>query len=148
MSQPNWKLYQSLGDRGNVYVDTTGVYEPEAEIWEEYENERGKTRFLVYRFTLERKSYYKGNIIPYGFHKRKDLPHPIGQYTEWYSKDLDRVARSSGTTRTDLVRALTSKDPMDRLWAYECIAGHHGYDNLDSDPLDLSEKELEERASR
>lgn len=145
MSQPNWKLLNSLGDRGNVYVDTTGVYDPEAEIWEDYEDERGKLRFLVYRFSLERKSYYKGNVIPFDFHKRHDLPHPIGSYTEWFSKDLAKVASSAGTTRTALVRALTSDKPMDRLWAYESIAGYHGYENLDSDPLNLSEKEFEKR---
>lgn len=145
MSQPHWKMKHSLGDRGMIYEDTTGVYPPEAELWEEYEDERGKTRWLVYRFSLEQKSFYKGHVNPYDFHKRKDLPHPIGQYAEWYDKDLASVARSAGTTKTALIRGLTSKNIMDRFWAYESIAGYHGLDNFDSYPLNLSEKEFEKR---
>jgi hypothetical protein len=145
--QPEWRLFKSLGDLGEIYEDQTGQYEPEVELWEAYETERGKTRFLVHRFSLERKSLYKGRIIPFGFHKRADLPHPIGQYEEWYSKDLGSVASSAGTTKARLARDLTSADPLRRFWAYYAIGGHYGFDNFDSDPLDLSEKEFEKRTA-
>lgn len=146
--QPEWRVLKEMGDIGTIFEDATGQYEPEAEIWQEYETERGRTRFQVYRFSLERKSLYKGRIIPYGFHKRADLPHPIGQYEEWYSKYLGDVARSHGVTKAELARDLTSKDPLRRFWAYYSIGGHHGFDNLDSYPLDLSEKQLEDRIAR
>lgn len=34
--QPIWKTLHSLGDRGVIYLDETGVYAPEVELWEEY----------------------------------------------------------------------------------------------------------------
>lgn len=146
--QPEWRVLKELGDIGLIFEDATGQYEPEAEVWSEYETERGKTRFSVYRFDLPRVSFYKGMIIPYGFHKRTDLPHPIVMYAEWYSEDLSDAARSHGVTKAALVRDLVSKDPVRRFWAYYTIGGHWGFNNLDDYPLDLSEKELEERIEK
>lgn len=144
MSQPHWKLYKSLGDIGNIYSDTTGAYPPEAEIWQEYDSD-GQTRFQVYRFPLEQKSLHKGKIIPHGFHKRTDLPHPIDSYEEWFSKDLDQVARSCSTTKAVLAHALCGANVLKRFNAYYDIGSYHGFDNFDSYPLDLSEKELDKR---
>lgn len=39
MSQPVWKTLYSLGDRGEISIDLSGVYEPEVELWFEYEPE-------------------------------------------------------------------------------------------------------------
>lgn len=144
MSQPIWKKYKSLGDVGVIYRDTTGVYAPEAEVWQEYED-GGKTRFQVYRFSLDRLSLHRGKPVPYGFHKCVDLPHPIEQYEEWFSKDLDDIARSSGTTKAALARDLCSRDPLRRFWAYHAIGSHHGWENFDQYPLDISEDEAREQ---
>jgi hypothetical protein len=180
MSQPEWEVFRSLGDRGIVLVDKTGIYGPEAEIWETYECERGcsredhkhaeakakaeademwdesRNRTLVFRFEIERFSLYREEIdadsyayremlIPFGFDKRTDLPHPISSYKQWFSDDLASVASSAGTTREELVEGLCSEDIMARLWALECIAGHHGYENFDGYPLDLSVEEMARR---
>jgi hypothetical protein len=144
MSQPHWKLYKSLGDMGNIFTDTTGVYPPEAELWQEYDDD-GKTMFQVYRFPLEQHSLYKGMIIPHGFHKRTDLLHPIASYEEWFSDDLKSVASSAGTTVAKLAKGLCGRNIMDRFNAYYDIGGHDGFDNFDSYPLTMTEKELEKR---
>ena len=135
------KPYKSVGDIGNIYKDGD-VYT--AEVYQEYDDD-GKTMFQVYRFPLEQKSLYKGKIIPYGFHKQSDLPHAIGQYTEWYSDDLASVASSTGTTAAKLAKALCSTNVMDRFHAYYDIGSYHGFENLDSYPLTMTEMELERR---
>jgi NAD(P)-dependent dehydrogenase (short-subunit alcohol dehydrogenase family) len=121
------------------------------EMWDESRN-----RTLVFRFEIERFSLYREEIdadsyayremlIPFGFDKRTDLPHPISSYKQWFSDDLASVASSAGTTREELVEGLCSEDIMARLWALECIAGHHGYENFDGYPLDLSVEEMARR---
>lgn len=135
------KLYKGMGDIGNIYKDGD---EYTAEVAQEYDDDR-KVRFQVYRFPLEQMSLYKGMIIPHNFHKRSDLPHPIGQYKEWFSDDLKSVADSQGVSVAKLAKGLCGRNVVDRFWAYHCIGSHHGFDNLDSYPLDLSEKEWEKR---
>lgn len=132
MSQPHWKLYKPLGDIGNIYTDTTGVYAPEAEIWQEYDSD-GKTRFQVYRFSLDKLFVKKGKIVNEHGHE------------EWFSDRLSDVASSAGTTVARLAKALAGRDIGKRFSAYYDIGGHYGFDNLDSYPLDLSELELEKR---
>ena len=47
-NQPIWKLVYAT-DYSALHTDETGVYPPELTILQEYETERGKTRFKVYR---------------------------------------------------------------------------------------------------
>lgn len=76
------------------------------------------------------------------------ISNPVNSYEEWFVEDLDRVARSSGTSRPALVAALTSDDPLKRAWAYESVGSFHGFENLDTDPLrGLTEKQLDSRWS-
>lgn len=159
MSQPIWKTLQSLGDRGLIFEDVTGVYPPEAEVWEEYEKEDdgeveldddgeevSRNRTYVYRFSLDRCDMLpSGALVPHGFVARDDLPFGIDHYEEWFSNHLSDVARSVGQTREEIAAAFCSADPCERFWAYEAVAGYHGLHNFDDYPLDLSEKEMEER---
>lgn len=49
-SQPTWKL-ECLTDTWALYLDLTGIYPPECEVWEERdESDTG----LIYRFAVER----------------------------------------------------------------------------------------------
>jgi hypothetical protein len=141
MGQPEWKLAHPMGDLGNVYVDTTGVYAPEME----YHDDDGEGGTLVYRFSVERVSLIPVDeddpdgekmCIPFGYAEREDdLPHALRQYREWYCDDLDAVARSAGRDSADDIReALASEALMTRVHAYMDIGGHFGYDNLDSYP--------------
>ena len=155
MAQPKWRVvYQT--DYSTLFEDTTGVYPPELEVAEEYEGKRGKTRFLVFRVVLDRLkevggrgAYFRGQatkdsyVIPYAYDR--SWSHPIESYKEWFSDSLGAVARSAGGDRQDLVDALCSDDPRERAAAYQDIAGHHGWENFDSEPLDLSEAEFEKR---
>lgn len=129
MSQPDWRIYETLGDRGLVLVDISGVYAPVAEIVDDWENEDGETRFIIHCFSLDK--YTLGMIAK-----------------AWFYEGLQGVANSSGTTKDELVEALRSDNIMDRLWAYENIGGYFGLDNFDSYPLDLSEEEMDERERR
>lgn len=139
MSQPNWKQVCST-DTSRLLVDTTGVYPPEMEIAQEDE---GAKRFYVYRVVLDPVKKVGKYLVPAGY--TESWTHPVHSYNEWYAKDLASVARSCGTTKAKLVAALCSDEPQDRAWAYDCIGGHHGFDNFDSDPLVLTERELNMR---
>lgn len=132
MSQPRWKRYKNLGDIGHVDVDESGVYPPEAEIVQEYDDD-GKTRFQVYRFPLDKLICKGGEVVNEYGHK------------EWFSDDLDAVARSTGGTASALAKGFCSNDIMKRFNSYYDVGSHFGFDNLDSDPLNLSELELGKR---
>lgn len=96
---------------------------------------------------LERKSLWKGHVVPLGFHKRKDLPYSMKSYVEWYDKDLESIAKTVGSSVGRIKRDLTSHDPLRRFHAYYDIGSYWGFDNFDSSPLDMSERALEKRIS-
>lgn len=148
MSQPKWKLLWST-DYSAVWLDETGVYDPEMEIAQEYER-NGKTRFQVYRFSLDKQKAVRREGVVYIVPARWDetWPHPLPDYEEWFIGDLARVASSIGATENEMIEALTSDDVNDRAGAYESIGGYHGFDNLDQYPQDLSERELERRKAQ
>lgn len=123
------RFYKGMGDVGNIYVDD-GQYE--AEIFQEYDDD-GRTMFQVYRYPLDKCVLRKGKILSSGGHE------------EWFSDDLKSIAQTSGTSVTKLAKALCGRNPVARFWAYYDIGSHHGFDNLDSYPLTLTEKELEKR---
>jgi len=146
MSQPEWKLLWA-SDYNAVLEDATGVYAPEMELAQEYERD-DETRFVVFRFDLPRLKREKdeeGNEYIVSEKWSEDWPHSLSQYEEWFIKDLASVASSAGSTKEELIEALTSAEVGDRARAYEDIGGHHGFMNFDGYPLDLSEEELEER---
>jgi hypothetical protein len=60
--------------------------------------------------------------------------------TDW--ADLKDVAETHGTTRKELKAAARSDDPFQRVWFMESIAGHHGYENLDSYPRQMKIYEI------
>lgn len=145
--QPAWRLLWAT-DTVAVFEDTTGVYAPEMELLEEYEDDKGDTRFVVYRFDLPRLKREKddeGNEYIVSEKYNKSWPHSLSQYPEWFMKDLSSVGDSVGATREELIEALTSAEVGDRVSAYDAIGGYHGFVNFDSYPLDLSEAEVDER---
>lgn len=147
--QPAWRTLYAT-DYSRVETDDTGVYAPEMEVAQEIADEPDGT-FDVFRFSLDRlQSVFPDGgahcLIPvnYGASWR----HPAADYDAWFTCGLDDVASSCGTTHRELVEALTGDDIAARAWAYECIGGYHGYANLDSDPLRLTEDELNTRWNR
>lgn len=148
MAQPKWKLLWST-DYTALFEDETGEYEPELMIAQEFDDPKGKTKFLIYRFAVERQREvedYEGDVylVPASIaDRRATLPHAIHQYQEWYVKSLADVARSVGESKRSLTEALVSADPSTRAMVYEAIGGYHGYDNFDSYPQTWSEKKFD-----
>lgn len=121
------RLYKGMGDVGNIYVDDSGEYT--AEIPQEYDDD-GRVMFQVYRFPLDKCVLRKGKVLSSAGHE------------EWFSDDLKSIAQTSDTS---VAKGLCGRDPVARFWAYYEIGSHHGFDNLDSYPLTLTEKEWEKR---
>lgn len=114
--QPTWRTVYAT-DYSALFVDETGVYDPELQIAQEYEDEDGDQRWQVYRFPLDRLWTVddpESDLRPYLVTvdpKRTDLPHPITNYVPWFAKYLHSVAQSVGSSVADLQSALTCDDP-------------------------------------
>lgn len=150
--QPVWELVANLGDVNVaeyggflVYRDKTGVYPPEAELYEANENATGGR---MYRFILEppRFKTFKG-----GHFREELLKNPAERnrswywYKEWFIKDLPGIASSCGTTAFRLLRLLFSKKPVERASAYQMIVGYFGPHEFDSYSVVLTEREAKKR---
>lgn len=143
MSQPEWKLLTS-SDHFAIYTDTTGVYDPEIEVADEYFD--GEPKWLIHRWPLERLKWATDDesnryLVPCKYDA--SWPHPVHMYQEWFVEDLASVASSAGQSLAELQDALTSDNPMTLASVYMDIAGHHGADNFDSYPRTLTESEFE-----
>lgn len=150
MSQPDWEFVANLGDANPleeggffVYRDKTGVYPPEAEM---YDPERRQ----AWRLLLEPLHSHRGILVPAKIaadfrHKTgRPLLHekPLGAYEEWFSKSIEYVARQNGLQARVLRRLLCSNDILERAAGYKLLADALGYHNFDPDgPLQLESHE-------
>jgi hypothetical protein len=152
MSQPTWKCIAQLGDASPtehggywIFVDTTGVYPPEAELLEvpdnlDYNSDDEPTPFIkgehatAWRFILEDCTYINEVLSDNKFHPEMGA---------WFAPDS--VAQSSGIAEEELVRLLCSVNPLERAEAWRAIGDHYGFDNLDEYPLTMTAKEVVER---
>lgn len=144
MAQPKWKFVANLGDATPldygglfVYIDETGVYEPEMERLERLDDS-DDSAFEIHRVLLERCAEVDGCVI-HDVDFARANPH---KYEEWFSDSLGDVAESVGTTRAEIVRLLCSDVVDDRAEAYRMIYGYHGWANGDQYPLTLTEVEV------
>lgn len=168
--QPKWKYVGNLGDRDPinhgglfVFVDETGVYAPEAELLElvsgdiedEYNDDdelvvEGDMKWEVRRFILEPCTFVDGILSDNPYHP----DHPA-----WFAKPeaektnrpqdttyLSRICDSMDVEADELIRLFCSNDPLERAMAWRYVGEYHGYDNLDSYPLEFdSLREVEKR---
>ena len=141
MTQPKWKLVAQQGDANPVeyggqwiFEDRTGVYDPEIEVWIPGIGEEGGG--IAFRWSLVRCSYVKGVLSANKFHP----DHP-----EWFADSIKSVAASIGEEPDQLIQDLCGEDLNNRASAYIAIADYHGYDNFDSYPLEMTEKEAKRR---
>ena len=151
--QPVWKLLANLGDASPVdyaglfvYADASGVYPEESEKLVSPDSDSGE--WIVYRYSINRLEQYGADsiLIPYGFSTRQDLPYPIETYSEWFNSDLASVASFIGSDVITLRNQFCSSDPLERARAYEAIGDYHGFENLDSYPLQFTNRaEVESR---
>ncbi len=151
-TKPTWKLVANLGDVHPVdyggyfvYVETTGVYPPVAELVEPSSDDDEDGPLTVYRFTLDRCTFIGGILSDNKFHPA----HPA-----WFASPesrmaerpqdtsyLSRLATTMGCSIEDIAELLCSDDPIDLAQGYRMIGEYHGFDNLDSYPLTLTRDE-------
>lgn len=164
--QPKWRCVAQIGDPDPmlyggkwIFVDTTGVYAPEMEIFEGIEDRDNPDECMIFRFSLEPCYYTDGVLSDNQFH----LHHQA-----WFAKYLEDVAEFSNRTVETLIKCLcpkvrrTRESPLEDglkvrahvytleelislAWAYGELADYHGYFNFDSYPLVMSEKEVRRR---
>lgn len=146
MSQPEWQEVGRVGDvdlvthgGGIIYRDATGVYPPELERCEPLEDGTVEIR----RVSLERFKMHDGKMVPYAY--QDSWPHAVHSYVPWFRDSLFSVGQCMGSSCEELTEALCSDDPQALASAYEAIGDYHGWDNLDSYPLILSQSEAEKR---
>jgi hypothetical protein len=145
--QPEWVFIGNLGDADPlehggyfVYRDRTGVYEDEAEML----SPTVDGDYTVHRFILDRYKALGDDLVPYEWYR--GWPHPAKDYRPWFQDSLPAAARSAGVGIDDLFEFLVSADPMRRAEAHKIIAEHHGWEEMDADPLvGLSRSEVERR---
>lgn len=157
MTQPNWKLVANLGDAAPienggafVFIDTTGVYPPELEIWEDRPVEGSDDVCLVAsRVVLNPHTHVNGVLSANAYHP--DL-------AEWYAKDgrLEDVAAFADWEISDLVAAFCGratlrpddKDARDvaisRAQAYRDLVAYFGVFEFDQYPITHTTAECED----
>lgn len=164
--QPTWNCVAQLGDADPidfggywVLVDSTGAYAPEGEYLEPPPDDQANydidlldgdwkptARWTVYRFILEPCTWIDGIL--------SDNPHHPAHAAWWAPRPYtakNTTCRLRGTAETmgfelaELVGLATSADPVDRAIVYRAIGDYYGFENLDSYPLTLTEREVSER---
>ena len=157
MAQPIWKYLDNIGDENPIenggffiFEDTTGVYAPEAEVWDEIDG-------LAYRFSLDQLVYVhvetEGEKHDKLMTKRiwdmvnngERLPYPALTYDEWFTDTVLQLDDQQTLGDTSIVSLLTSKSSIERAIGYREIGLYWGYENLDGYPLHLTDEEAEER---
>jgi hypothetical protein len=142
MSQPKWEFVANLGDvnpidYGGYFVfrDATGVYPEEAELL--IAGDSDEEGWEVRRFILERCTFTDGILSDNKFHPL----HPA-----WFADSLGKIADCNGIEEQVLRMQLCSSCAVERAHAYRCIGDYQGWDNLDSYPLQFSDRaEVESR---
>lgn len=141
MSQPVWKYIANLGDADPIehdgaflYVDSTGVYDPELELLVRQCGD--EPTWQVYRVCLEPCTFIDGVLSDNAFHK---------DYPAWFAKDIGHVSSFVGIDESDLIKLLCSLDPGERAEGYQCLIGHYGAYEFDQYPRRLDESEVRAR---
>jgi hypothetical protein len=142
-SQPKWRCVAQLGDADPigygglwVFVDDTGVYPPEIEVFEDWGDDEGRKRNEVYRVVLDPHTYINGILSDNPFHPA---------YPVWYADDIEAICQSMDSSPTRLIAYLCSDEPVLRAMAYQEIAGHFGWGEFDHYPLQLTRTEAKRR---
>jgi hypothetical protein len=155
MTQPQWKRIANLGDQSAnhgcldygaffIYEDTTGIYPPEGELIEELENDR----ITIYRFTLDQCTFTNGVLSDNPFHPELSVwfaPSAAERAARPQDSNLAQLCATVDITEDEFIALITSPKTLDRAQAWRMVGEYHGFNELDSDPLTLSQAEAEER---
>jgi hypothetical protein len=144
--QPKWRYVANLGDVNPVdyggqflFVDQTGVYDPELEILESPDRDDAPEGWTVYRVILDRchevwdeesDAHYVGD----------NKFHP--DHGAWFgsAQDLKSVASSMDIEVAELRRLLCSADPKERAHGYLALIGYYGAHEFDQYPLQFTKR--------
>ena len=149
-NQPEWQCVGNIGDANPiaggddgkfVFVDKTGVYDPELEVWECLAPSKENSKWRRYLLILEPLYDWHGHLCSTCEKKYR----PTNPHSEWFSDDIHSMAQSCGIERTELVAMLTSLDPVERAWGYGELISCLGIDNFDPYPDGFTEAEAEKR---
>ena len=99
--------------------------------------------YLVYRFELECLKLVGGFLVPMRYDP--SWHHPLEKYDEWFSDSIPKMAAYAGVSEDELRKAFTSQNPHELAFAYELVGNYHGLENLDSDPLSLTQEQVEKQ---
>lgn len=154
MTQPAWKYETNLGDASPLehggkflYVDATGVYPPELEVLEEPCEDDKKETYTIYRFSIDQCKIAEVDgrkiLIPFGYDA--NWPHPVEDYEEWFSRDLDGVAAFTGEDIDKLRENFCSDDIKLRAMVHIDLGQYYGFSELDHCPSQLTWEEVKER---
>lgn len=128
-NQPKWVCIANLGDANPVdyggafvFVDQTGVYPPEMEIWLEPTDDmkEGEKWWEIHRFILEKCYYTRGVLSDNKFHKNMPV---------WFAGTLEEAEDGDA-----LIGDICSDDSLRRASAYLYLVGEVGAYQLSGDP--------------
>ena len=141
--QPIWKLVANLGDVNPldyggflVWVDTTGVYPPEAEVIELDAPDDDDSPLTTYRFILEPCTFIGGVLSDNPFHP---------DCAVWFADRLESIANCQGIGSESLLAWFLSTDPIDRGNAWRAVGEYFGWQELDSYPCQYTRAEMADR---
>lgn len=120
-----------------LYVDDNGSYHCEyMDIIHDVSHNEENNRYIVHRFDIDRCTFINGILSDNPFHP--ELP-------AWFAdgKGVDDVAKCCD--HEDIVEDICSEDPKARCRAWISIGSYHGFYNLDSYPLGLTQAEVDKR---
>lgn len=63
---------------------------------------------------------------------------------EFYSDKLESISECIGVLIEELTASFASPDPMVRVWAYDAVGSYYGFIELDSNPLTVDRKKIDE----
>jgi hypothetical protein len=142
MSQPKWSCVANLGDSieygsAFVYVDTTGVYDPEMEMVEPPCDDDPKGPYMIYRVCLEPHTFRGGVLSDNSFHPAHPAWYWYGTGDKWHKPGLLDVCESCDNLQADLIGLLCNTDPIKRAAGYQILISYYGLSEFDSYPVDL-----------
>lgn len=141
MAEPKITVLANLGDRNALDYGGHIVFQAEmpdgrityhSEFWEEPVKRQHRMKPAPKEDVYE---VYRWDIEPDAV---KDL--------DW--AELASVAESIGVDPAQFEASGRSENPVERAMFYEQVGRHHGFENLDSYPVTLTRKEMEERWSK
>ena len=140
--QPEWKCIASLGDENPlesgyfVFVDQTGIYDPELEVWVR----QGSNHWERSRVILE-PIYFSKN----GLACRSEREYrPNDPYPEWWSDKVGDLATFTGDSDLTVIGDLCSDDPIKRAWGFIGLIIYLGVFEFDQYPVIFTEAEYKD----